>query len=96
LNPLIETVVYRIAQEALTNIARHAQTNEACLGLEFGKDIIELNVSDPGIGFDQNAIPPGSWGLVGMQERAGISGGQLQVVTKPGCGTVINVRIPTT
>ncbi len=96
LNPLIETVIYRIAQEALTNIARHAQTNEACLGLEFGKDIIELNVSDPGIGFDQNAIPPGSWGLVGMQERAGISGGQLQVVTKPGCGTVINVRIPTT
>lgn len=97
LDPLVETVLYRIAQEALTNVARHAQAQQACLCLEFSPDSAELRVSDPGIGFEPvSKTGRGSgWGLVGMQERAESTGGRLRVESEPGRGTVISVKIPT-
>lgn len=98
LDPLVETVLFRIAQESLTNVARHAQTQQACLCLEFKSDVVELRVSDPGIGFDpaqRIATNSAGWGLVGMQERAESTGGRLRVKSEPGRGTVVSVKIPT-
>jgi len=98
LDPLVETVLFRIAQESLTNVARHAQTQQARLRLDFAPDAVELGVSDSGVGFDpaRRTAASGGWGLVGMQERAESTGGKLRVESEPGRGTVISVKIPIT
>jgi two-component system sensor histidine kinase UhpB len=96
LDPLVETVIYRIAQEALTNAARHAQAEAVCVCLSFHPDQICLKIIDQGVGFDpeQQFIPPSGWGLAGMRERAESVGGNLQIQSKPGEGTTIVIVIP--
>jgi PAS domain S-box-containing protein len=87
--------LYRIVQEALTNIARHAQASQARVVLECSADLVLLTVTDDGVG-----IPPGmfgkrgSLGLVGMRERAAAIGADFQVQTHPGGGTIIRVALP--
>ena len=96
LDALIETVVFRIAQEALTNVARHAQTQEAQIFLNFMQESIELQISDRGVGFDMKTKPSSSngWGLAGMKERADSVGGKLEIRSEPGQGTMIHLLIP--
>jgi len=96
MDPVIETAVYRIAQEALTNVSRHAQTDRAVVVMEFDSDHFTLQIRDHGIGFDANEIlsPPRGWGLASMRERSEAVGGKFRLVTSQGTGTTIEVRLP--
>jgi signal transduction histidine kinase len=96
LDPLVETVLFRIAQEALTNIKRHANAGQARMTLSFDVQEIRLVVRDEGIGFNPNEIlrPPHGWGLAGMRERAESVGGRFQIDSAPGRGTIVEVVVP--
>jgi two-component system, NarL family, sensor histidine kinase UhpB len=98
----IETVVYRIVQEALTNVARHAQAHKVQVVVQSDAETIQVTVSDDGIGFEtarhQQTPGPGQehgWGLVGMRERASLLDGTLQITSKTSKGTTISASIPT-
>lgn len=101
LSPELETVVFRIGQEALTNIAKHANAKNACLQLLFSKNCLKLIVQDDGCGFEpERAMRPDSpgrtaWGLLGIQERASLVGGACFIISQPGEGTIVHVTIPT-
>ena len=90
-----ELVVYRVAQEALTNVVRHAKVREARLSLTaaIAGGTVTLAVADGGAGFDLRSAD-GS-GLLGMRERAVLAGGVLRVQTSPGAGTTITLTVPT-
>lgn len=96
LEPLLETVLYRVAQEALTNVARHAGTRRATMRLTFAAERIRLAIEDQGRGLDPYPHPEGrtGWGLVGMRERAEAAGGQLRITSSPGSGTTVLVDLP--
>jgi two-component system NarL family sensor kinase len=90
----VEAGLYRIAQEALTNVARHSGAREADLSLEITPERIRLTLQDDGAGFDPTAVPPGHFGLVGLNERAKLLGGTLALQSSPGEGTRLEVTIP--
>ena len=96
LDSLTETVLFRVAQEALTNVTRHAETDKANLRLDYASDEITLGVMDAGKGFDPNEplSPPRGWGLEGMRERVASVGGQLNLYSAPRRGTTVEVVIP--
>lgn len=96
LDSLVETVLFRVTQEALTNVTRHADTNKACVCLDYAPDAVTLGVLDSGKGFDPNEPlrPPRGWGLEGMRERVESVGGQLVLYSAPGRGTTVEVVIP--
>lgn len=94
-SPEVETAAFRIIQEALTNVARHARVGEASVHLEGRPDRLELRIEDRGRGFDAGAAPPGAWGgLAGMQERARLLGGRVRIESAPGQGTRIVAELP--
>lgn len=86
--------LFRILQEALTNVMRHAQAHTVELTLELAGDELCLTVSDDGVGFVAAEGRPTSFGLVGMRERVLIMGGRLELVSEPGEGTSLVVRVP--
>jgi PAS domain S-box-containing protein len=88
------TDVFRIAQESLTNAARHAQAKNLSIGLRRIGGEYELEIADDGVGFDPEAVSVRSLGLVGMRERAAGLEGHIQIDTSPGRGTRIAVRFP--
>lgn len=96
----IETIVFRIAQEALTNIAKHARATMATVTLTFDPHTIHLDVQDNGRGFlveealDSGTEPRHAWGLLGMQERVALVGGNCRVQSTPGQGTAVQISIP--
>jgi signal transduction histidine kinase len=96
LDSLIETVLFRVAQEALTNVTRHAGTNRATVCLDYAPEAVTLGVLDSGRGFDPNEPlhPPRGWGLEGMRERVESVGGRLILHSAPGRGTTVQVVIP--
>lgn len=99
LSPDIENITYRIAQEALTNVAKHAEANKVDIYLRFGDRCLDLQVVDNGKGFDvEKALDPTSkrraWGLLGMQERVALVGGQFNIYSNEGQGTTIDVHLP--
>jgi two-component system NarL family sensor kinase len=96
LDPLVETVLFRIAQEVLTNVKRHANASQARMTLSFGAQEIRLAVRDEGVGFDPDEIPrpPHGWGLAGMRERAESVGGRFKIDSAPGHGTQVEVAVP--
>jgi signal transduction histidine kinase len=98
LPPEHETVLFRAAQEALTNARRHAEAKRVTLRLSQKDDLVELEIQDDGIGFDPKQPPrhePGSGlGLPGMRERVSLVYGTLQVESAPGQGTCIRVTLP--
>lgn len=94
----IETALYRIAQEALTNVAKHAQATQADIRLCFDKEKVTLDVSDDGIGMDvetagRAAARGKGWGLAGICERVELVGGRLDLRSTPGAGTDLSVRV---
>src|SRR4051812_45015900 len=91
----METALYRIAQEALNNVAKHACARRVEVILERRPDCVLLIVEDDGVGFDaaQSAAGRNGFGLVGMRERASLVGASLDVETTPGHGTTILVRM---
>jgi two-component system sensor histidine kinase NreB len=91
----VETCLYRIVQEALTNIVRHARADRVDILLEQNEDKIRSSVVDNGSGFDPvEAMGKNRLGLFGIRERAEMLGGRLIVESKPGTGTTILVEIP--
>lgn len=86
--------LFRIVQESLTNIARHAQASRADIILIRDEDEYSLKVRDNGAGFEQKMKKADSFGLVGMRERALLLGGEVIINSKPGEGTEVEVRIP--
>jgi signal transduction histidine kinase len=96
IDPLVETVIFRVAQEALTNVLRHAETKEVDLRLEYRPENISLKITDYGSGFEPNQIfvAPRGWGLAGMKERSESVGGKMQIHSSPSLGTTVEVEIP--
>ncbi|MBC8029051.1 MAG: sensor histidine kinase [Pyrinomonadaceae bacterium] len=98
LAPPVETAVYRIVQEALTNVVKHAQANRVSVMLEYRFDELLVIVEDNGRGFHPEvtltAKEGGGLGLLGIQERAALVGGRVQVESKPGSGVTVAIRIP--
>ena len=95
LAPMVETALYRIVQEALTNVVRHAKATRADVLLERQGDRVITIVEDDGVGFDlAAAMRNGRLGLVGVQERAEMLGGALVVESAPGAGTTLFVEVP--
>jgi two-component system, NarL family, sensor kinase len=95
----VETALYRITQEALQNIAKHARASHARVELLAGDGQVMLRVRDDGCGFEIGEHGrPGrlTYGLAGMSERADLIGGRLIIASRPGRGTTITVRLPTT
>jgi signal transduction histidine kinase len=95
----LETTLYRIVQESLTNVARHAQATQAWVRLDLGAKEATLKVSDDGIGMsaeraEQAVAQREGWGLAGIRERAALLGGDVVIRSEPGAGTEIEARIP--
>lgn len=90
----IEIGLYRIAQEALANVARHAQARHAVLILAIMPTQVSLVVQDNGQGFDPAQIPEGRFGLIGLNERAKLLGGELHLESLPNRGTRLEVSVP--
>jgi signal transduction histidine kinase len=96
----VEIALYRIAQEALQNVVKHAQATRADIALHCGGELALLRVADDGHGFDPDraavtsAPPSESYGLHSMVERAELVGGRLDVTSRPGVGTTVTASIP--
>lgn len=90
----IETGLLRITQEALNNVLQHAQASQVRLQLNAGPERVTLVIQDDGIGFDPRQTQPGRYGLTGLNERARLLGGSLELQTGPRQGTLIRVHIP--
>ncbi|MBD9399521.1 PAS domain S-box protein [Pseudomonas sp. PDM11] len=88
------TGLFRILQEALTNVMRHAEAHTVTVRLELQGDSLCLSISDDGRGFDPAGVRADSFGLVGMRERVLMLGGQLNLDSRPGEGTLLRVRVP--
>jgi len=99
LPPEYKTVLFRIAQEALTNIAKHARATSAEVTLTIQPPSVQLDVRDNGRGFDARLVStmeaeqPAGWGLVGIRERALLLGGHSEIETAPGQGTQLHVVV---
>ncbi|HSB82143.1 MAG TPA: PAS domain S-box protein [Candidatus Methylomirabilis sp.] len=91
-----ETAIYRIVQEALTNVARHARVNEVTIRLWAGEETLGVQIEDRGVGFDPEVAMAAhiSSGLAGMRERAGLLGGRMTIESAPGSGSCIAVEFP--
>lgn len=94
----VELVLYRIAQEALNNVIRHAKASDATLHIAYAEDKVELEVSDNGVGFQipnspTDFAPSGHFGLLGMHERAELIGARLKIESALGGGTRLTVRL---
>lgn len=96
LDPLVETVIFRVAQEALTNVARHAQCDQAQLSISYEPNEVTLIVRDDGVGIGnqpQTSTERG-WGIAGMRERVEAVGGQLFIDSTIGQGTSVMAIVP--
>jgi signal transduction histidine kinase len=87
----VKIALYRIAQEALNNIAKHSGASRAQITLHCQPHQVSMNIIDNGHGFDINQVAPGSFGLGNMQERANHIGALLKIESKAGEGTEITV-----
>jgi len=92
LDPELETTVYRLLQETLTNIAKHAQASIVHVTAHVGDDVVTIEVQDDGVGFDTKARTSG-FGLAGMRERVYLAGGRLELRSGES-GTVVRARLP--
>ncbi|MGW8225880.1 MAG: sensor histidine kinase [Anaerolineales bacterium] len=93
----VKTTLFRITQEALTNVIKHSAANQVKVSLAYQFDGVRLEVVDDGVGFDRKAMQSfdrPAWGLIGMQERASLLGGTFEINSYPGKGTRVSVYIP--
>ena len=99
LSSSVEIAVYRLVQEALTNIRKHANATKVNLRLRFQKDRLIVEIHDNGKGFDlsqtlNSAISVGHMGLLGMKQRARMLGGDIKIKTGAGAGTTLTLSLP--
>lgn len=88
------TCIYRIVQETLHNCGRHAHARQAIVSLYGHADLVSVTVQDDGVGFDTERKPAAGLGLLGIQERARDLGGRVNVASRPGHGTLVEVELP--
>jgi len=94
LAPSAELMVYRLMQEAITNVTKYAQARQVWLSLSSTGNQVEVSVRDDGIGFDTAVKPNSAYGLLGMRYRVEALGGSLTLQSAPGHGTLIRVWLP--
>lgn len=94
LDPLLESTLFRIAQEALNNVSKHGSVDRARLQLQQVEQRVRLCIQDEGIGFDPREVANDSYGLQGIRERARLLGGQATIDSSQGAGTSIQVELP--
>jgi signal transduction histidine kinase len=90
----VQLTAYRVVQEALTNVVKHAQATRVTVVVEVTPEGLTTRVSDDGQGFDPAATPDGRHGLTGMRERVRVHEGSLQLDTRPGVGTTVIAWLP--
>ena len=89
------SALFRILQESLTNVSRHAQASRVEIALDRRDGAVTLVIRDNGRGFSPDAPrKPNSFGLMGLRERAYLLGGEVDIASEPGRGTTVEVRIP--
>ena len=94
-----ELALYRMAQESLSNVARHAQASRAAMSIHFARQAVTLQVTDDGIGFtapkhSSDVAPSGHFGLLGLYERSEMIGAHLEILSKPGEGSQVTIVVP--
>jgi signal transduction histidine kinase len=97
LPPELENVLFRLVQEAVNNVVKHARPQRLIVRLDLSGPVVVALVEDDGLGFDPSAVQRtknNGLGLAGMHERAALAGGTLEVVSRPGQGTRVTARIP--
>jgi signal transduction histidine kinase len=94
LPPRVEVALYRVCQEALTNIASHARASRVTVRLVATPEAVQLTVRDDGHGFDPSSVADDRHGIVGMRERVEMLGGSLEIGSDPGKGTRLDVTVP--
>jgi signal transduction histidine kinase len=99
LNPELETALYRVVQEALTNVAKHARADNVHIHLSCADSAIMVTITDNGTGFDPQEvlgtdIQRRGYGIIGMQERVSSFGGRMDIRSRRGAGTQISIEIP--
>ncbi len=95
----VELALYRMAQEALSNVSRHAHAGQASLSISYTPSAVILRVDDDGVGFNMPENPSeysvsGHYGLLGLHERADLIGASLEIKSSPGKGTRLTVTLP--
>ena len=93
LDPRVESTIYRLIQEALSNTAKHAETDRASVTVTEADGQISILIQDDGQGFEPSE-PAGGFGLLGMRERVQLAGGTLEVASRPGAGTRVRATLP--
>jgi signal transduction histidine kinase len=88
-----ELGIFRILQECLTNIAKHAKASKVEVGVRFKPDVIELSIVDDGAGFDPSKTPKNHYGLINMRERARKANGDVTIDSAPGKGTRVELKL---
>jgi signal transduction histidine kinase len=100
LDPVVETALFRVAQQALANVVDHASATHALVAIECSAGGVVLRVSDDGCGFDPGHVRVigdiAHFGLIAMRERVEALGGRFRVITAPGEGTVVEAKLPLT
>jgi signal transduction histidine kinase len=94
LDPAVETALYRIVQESLTNVVKHAAARSVSIVLARKPDTVAIVIEDDGHGFDPERASEDGFGLEGMRERAGLLEGKLQIESRAGAGTTIVAEVP--
>ena len=94
LGPEVEAQLYRLGQEALANVVKHARATSAAVRIAATEETVSVEVSDDGRGFDPAAVGPEHFGLRSMRGRVADLGGRLEVTSAPGRGTVLRVEVP--
>lgn len=99
LSPDLEMTCFRIVQESITNILRHASATQADIHVMLNASLLDLHIRDDGVGFEappdsENSFPAGHFGLRGMRERVIAMNGRFSIVSAPGRGCVIEISIP--
>jgi signal transduction histidine kinase len=90
----VETALYRVIQEALTNVLKHARARRVSVVLQRSAGVVSAVIEDDGKGFDPDSLTTHRLGILGMRERAALVGGTLTVESTPGSGTTVLARIP--
>jgi signal transduction histidine kinase len=94
LPPEVESTVYRVVQESLTNIVKHADAHNISVSLARRESTVAAVIEDDGSGFDQRAVREESVGLIGMRERLALLDGRLEIESRPGAGTTVVAEVP--
>jgi signal transduction histidine kinase len=97
LPPAYEIALFRVCQEAMNNVARHAAADSVLVQVNVEGEALRIVIEDDGKGFDPDAPPADDrahWGLLGIQERVQILGGRARVDSSPGSGTRVEIEVP--